>query len=472
MKLRKFYINTIGCQMNVYDSAQMASVLKQKNYQPCDSFLTADLIIVNTCAIREKAEQKVYSFLGRLTPLKKKNPGLKVVVAGCVAQQQGVRITERFPQVDLVLGTHMVHRLPEFLEAIEAAAQPLIETGMTKTIGEPASAIEKQASGHDVSAFVTIMRGCDNYCTYCVVPYVRGREISRRPESILGEIRALVAVGVREITLLGQNVNSYGVKEGMTSFPELLTMVNDIEGLERIRFVTSHPKDLSDDLVSAFGNLEKLCNHIHLPVQSGSDRILKKMNRRYTRSEYLEKIDKLRRVSPDIAITTDFIVGFPGETDADFLDTLTLMETVQYDTAFAFEYSDRHEAPASRFSDKISGPVKNERVQRLFALQKEITRKNRRLLEGKVFSALIEGESRNQLKKSGTSAAVQLAGRTSENRIVNFDFPCHWGIDFDLLKGQTVNVEIVDVLSNSLRGVLTRRQIEYLKSKGGHSHVA
>lgn len=458
--------------MNVYDSARMESVLKGKNYQPCASFSSADLIVVNTCAIREKAVQKVYSFLGRLTPLKKRNPRLRIIVAGCVAQQQGMRLVERFPQVDLVLGTHMVHRLPDLLDEIQGDVPPLIETGFSETIAESPAALSAGGFSGNVSAFVTIMRGCDNYCTYCVVPYVRGREISRSPESIIGEIRAMVAAGVREITLLGQNVNSYGVKEKMTSFPELLAMINDIEGLERIRFVTSHPKDLSDDLVRAFGNLKKLCNHIHLPVQSGSDRILKKMNRKYTRQAYLEKIEKLRRVSPDIAITTDFIVGFPGETDEDFTDTLTLIESVQYDTAFAFEYSDRPEAPASGFSGKIETSVKNERIQQLFALQKEITQKNRRLLEGRTFSVLIDGESRNQLKKIGTSTVIQLSGRTSENRIVNFDFPGHWGIDFDLLKGQTVDVEIVDALSNSLRGVLKDPQIEYPKAKGGHSHVA
>jgi tRNA-2-methylthio-N6-dimethylallyladenosine synthase len=249
-------------------------------------------------------------------------------------------------------------------------------------------------------------------------------------------------------------------------------MVNEVEGLERIRFVTSHPKDISDDLVNAFGKLEKICNHIHLPVQSGSDRILKKMNRKYTRKEYLEKIQKLRSVSPEIAITSDLIVGFPGETDDDFHETLKLLETVQYDTAFAFEYSDRPEAPASRFSDKVPGPVKNERIQRLFALQKEITHKTRCRLEGKTFSVLIEGESRNQLKHPENPSVTQLSGRTSENRIVNFNFPLADGIDMAALKGQTVDVEIVDALSNSLRGVLTGHQTDYFQSKGGRSHVA
>lgn len=458
--------------MNVYDSAQMAAVLKQKHYQPCGSFLHADLIIVNTCAIREKAVQKVYSFLGRLSPLKKRNPRLKVVVAGCVAQQQGIQIVERFSQVDLVLGTHMVHQLPELLDAMESAAHPLIKITLTDSITEPLTAVAADKKSDEVSGFVTIMRGCDNYCTYCVVPYVRGRETSRRPESILREIRAMVALGIREITLLGQNVNSYGVKEGMTSFPALLAMVNQVEGLERIRFVTSHPKDISDELVNAFGKLAKLCNHIHLPVQSGSDLILKKMNRNYTRKNYLEKIQKLRAVSPDIAITSDLIVGFPGETEDDFLDTLTLLETVQYDTAFAFEYSDRPLAPASRFPDKVPGSVKNERIQRLFALQREITHKNRCRLEGKTFSVLIEGESRNQLKNPKNSSVVQLSGRTSENRIVNFNLTLAGNIDIEALKGQTVDVEIVDTLSNSFRGVLTGCHADNFQTKRGRSHVA
>ena len=471
MNQKKLYINTIGCQMNVYDSGQMAKVLKIENYETVDLYTNADLIIVNTCAIREKAVQKVYSFLGRLNDLKKKKPGLKVVVAGCVAQQQGVKLIKRFPQVDIVLGTHAINQLPDLLKKIEQFPQSIVATEMSEKIHETTIPGIAMAKHRDVTGFVTIMRGCDNYCTYCVVPYVRGREISRKPKSIINEIRMLVQSGVKEITLLGQNVNSYGVKEGLTSFPDLLAMVNDIDGLERIRFVTSHPKDLSDQLVESFGNLDKVCNHIHLPIQSGSNHILKKMNRKYTREAYLEKIEKLRAVSPDISITTDFIVGFPGETEEDFDHTIGLMDTVQYDSVFAFEYSDRPEAPASRFLDKIDSEVKHRRLLRLFKLQKEITKKKHQSLIGQTFSVLIEGGSKNQLKKISPSATIELSGRTSENVIVNFDGP-DWGIDIGLLKGQTVDVKIIKVFSNSLFGVLSKHQIEYLKSEGDHSHVA
>jgi len=472
MNKKNVYINTIGCQMNVYDSAQMARVLKLKNYEFVDSYTNADLIIVNTCAIREKAVQKVYSFLGRLNTLKKKKPRLKVVVSGCVAQQQGAKLIDRFHQIDIVLGTHAISRLPELLQRVDEDQQPIVEIEMSEKILETAPPEITKTQKKEVNGFVTIMRGCDNYCTYCVVPYVRGRETSRMPESIIDEIKILVQSGVREITLLGQNVNSYGVKEKMTSFPELLTMVNDIDGLERIRFVTSHPKDLSDQLIELFGSLSKVCNHIHLPVQSGSNHILKKMNRKYTRQAYLEKIAKLRKASSGIGITTDFIVGFPGETEEDFNDTIGLLETVQFDSVFAFEYSDRPEAPAARFSDKIDSDVKRQRLQRLFKLQKEITRKKHHSLIGQTFSVLIEGESKNQRKNISTSATVELSGRTSENRIVNFNGSSEWRIDIDSLKGQNVIVRINKAFSNSLFGVLLENQLEHLRTEGDHSYVA
>ncbi|MCD6584944.1 MAG: tRNA (N6-isopentenyl adenosine(37)-C2)-methylthiotransferase MiaB [Desulfobacteraceae bacterium] len=472
MNKKNVFINTIGCQMNVYDSSQMAKLLKHKNYESVDSYTNADLIIVNTCAIREKAVQKVYSFLGRLSDLKKKNTRLKIVVAGCVAQQQGAKLIKRFPQIDIVLGTHAINQLPDLLSRIEDSSSPIVRIAFSEKIHETASPAISVTQKEKVSDFVTIMQGCDNYCTYCVVPYVRGREISRKPESIIKEIQMMVYSGLKEITLLGQNVNSYGVKEGLTSFPELLAMVNDIDGLERIRFVTSHPKDLSDQLIESFGKLNKVCNHIHLPVQSGSNHILTKMNRKYTREAYLEKIEKLRAVSPGIGITSDFIVGFPGETEQDFNDTLGLIETVQFDSVFAFEYSDRLEAPASRFSDKINSAVKRNRLQRLFTLQKEITKKKNQSLIGQTFSVLIEGESKNQLKNISTSETVELSGRTSENRIVNFDGSPEWVIDIESLKGETVNVEIVKAFSNSLFGVLLKSQIEHLKSEEGHFHVA
>ena len=311
------YINTIGCQMNVYDSEQIAKGLKSLQYKMTSSIEKADLIIVNTCAIREKAEQKVYSFLGRLAGLKRKKPALMIGVGGCVAQQEGAKILERVPHLDLVFGTNAIVRLPDIVKVIESKRCRIVDVEMSEQI-EEFEFVKQRRDREKTTAFVTLMQGCDNYCTYCVVPYVRGRETSRHPENIVQEIRCLVEAGVREVTLLGQNVNSYGKKEGLCTFPELLRHVNDTDGLLRIRFTTSHPKDLSENLIFAFKGLEKLCNHIHLPIQSGSNRVLKSMNRKYTREIYLEKIDKLRHTFTEIYITSDIILFFEGETTADF----------------------------------------------------------------------------------------------------------------------------------------------------------
>ena len=338
MITKHLYINTIGCQMNVYDSEQIARGMKTLRYKLTSFPDKADLIIVNTCAIREKAEQKVFSFLGRLDALKRKKPDLIIGVGGCVAQQEGAKILARVPHIDLVFGTNAIGRLPGIIEKIESKKCRVVDVEMTEEIEELDFISDKYDEGK-ITSYVTIMQGCDNYCTYCVVPYVRGKEASRYPEIIVSEIRNIVESGVKEVTLLGQNVNSYGKKKGLCSFPELLTLVNEIDGLLRIRFTTSHPKDLSDDLIIAFKHLDKLCNHIHLPVQSGSNNVLKRMNRKYTREIYLEKVDKLRNVCPDIAITSDIIVGFPGEEVADFRKTLDLIKQVEFDGLFAFKYS-------------------------------------------------------------------------------------------------------------------------------------
>jgi len=300
------YINTIGCQMNVYDSERIVNNLISFGYETTPFVESADLIITNTCTIREKAEQKAFSFLGRLSRLKQKNPDLIIAVGGCVAQQQGRKILKRMPHVDLVFGTHALGRLPQAIEKIERQRCRIVDIQMTESLDDDSTqpmAVKAEA----VSKFVTIMRGCDNYCAYCVVPYVRGREASRNPDQIVTEIEQLVHGGVREVTLLGQNVNSYGKKEGLCTFAELLSRINDIEQLSRIRFTTSHPKDLSDDLINAFGRLDKLCHHLHLPIQSGSNSILKRMNRRYTREIYIEKVAALRASCPEISITTDIL---------------------------------------------------------------------------------------------------------------------------------------------------------------------
>ena len=319
------------------------------------------------------------------------------------------------------------------------------------------------------------MRGCDNFCTYCVVPYVRGREVSRRPEDIIAEIKMLVNSGVKEVTLLGQNVNSYGIKEGLVSFPRLLRQVNDLIGLERIRFVTSHPKDLSKDLMIMFARLDKLCNHIHLPVQSGSNRILAKMNRKYSREIYMDKVEKLRAISPGIAVTTDIIAGFPGETEDDFAQTIDLMTTVGFDHIFAFAYSDRPETPASRFSEKVPDPVKGERLRRALEIQEGVTRQEYSRLIGRVFPVMVEGYSKNQLKSGGVTQwpQIELSGRTSENRIVNF-YARASGPEaaMDFSNGRIQNVRIERACENSLWGTAVKQDDLCIAPKGGEAYVA
>ena len=374
MKKKKLYISTIGCQMNVYDSEKIVSDLALHGYEKTETIESADLVVLNTCTIREKAEQKAFSFLGRLTKLKQNKSHLIVAVGGCVAQQEGEKLVKRAPVVDIVFGTHAIDRLPEHIKQIENQRNRVIDVKMSEIIHEN-DLYKKVRDNEDITAFVTIMQGCENFCTYCVVPYVRGKEMSRQPEHIVEEIKRLVDEGVREITLLGQNVNSYGIKQGFCSFSQLLERINIIDGLSRIRFTTSHPKDLSAELMNAFTSCEKLCNHIHLPVQSGADRILKLMNRRYNRDDYLGKVDRLRKIQPDISISTDIIVGFPGETSEDFMQTLDLIRKVEYDSLFAFKYSDRPAVPARHFSGKVSEHEKTVRLQQVLALQEEITLK-------------------------------------------------------------------------------------------------
>ncbi|MDO9565682.1 MAG: tRNA (N6-isopentenyl adenosine(37)-C2)-methylthiotransferase MiaB [Candidatus Desulfaltia sp.] len=452
MSTKYLYINTIGCQMNVYDSEKISKVLKPLQYNMTSSPEKADLIIANTCAIREKAEQKVFSFLGRVAHLKRKKPNLILGVGGCVAQQEGFKILERVPYIDLVFGTHAIGRLPGMIERIEAKKCRIVDVEMSEGIDESVFSAYTDDKGK-VASFVTIMQGCDNYCTYCVVPFVRGREASRSSEKIISEIRSLVESGIREVTLLGQNVNSFGKKEGLCSFSKLLSLINEVDGLLRIRFTTSHPKDLSDDLIYNFKNLGNLCRHIHLPVQSGSDRILRMMNRKYSRDYYLAKVDKLRNICPDIAITSDFIVGFPGETKDDFNETLDLIKTVQYDDIFAFKYSDRTKAPSALFHHKISEQDKKDRLIELLKLQEYYTKKKNKALEGSTQSILVEGLSKQQLQADAKNRHVQWTGRTSTNKIVNFisnnDIPLH----DENFSGTIINVRIEKALSHSLQGV-------------------
>ncbi len=442
--------------MNVYDSEQYLKELKPLGYQQTARLESADLILVNTCAIREKAQEKAFSFLGRLLPMKKKKPALIIGMGGCVAQQEARNVVRRVPHIDLVFGTHAIQRLAGHIQALETEKQRIIDVETDETIYEPPSLMplaEKQEAGH----FVTIMQGCDNFCTYCVVPYTRGRECSRRPENIVQEIEGLVQSGVKEVTLLGQNVNSYGNKEGLCSFPELLACVNAVRGLRRIRFATSHPKDFSDELIRGFQILDKLCRHIHLPVQSGSNQVLKRMNRRYTRDAYLRKIDKLRQLSPDVAVSSDMIVGFPGETREDFQNTLSLVETVGFDSLFAFAYSDRPNAPAAHFSGKISETEKKERLQALLELQEKITLKKHQAQVGSNVDVLVEGKSKKQYRiapgaeNSEGPHTIQWTGRTSDNKIVNFNTD-HTVPAGSVAIGRLVTVKIENACPHSLRG--------------------
>jgi len=473
MKIKKLYINTIGCQMNVYDSEKIAMGLKSLQYEMTTSYKNADLIIVNTCTIREKAEQKVFSFLGRLAGLKQKRPDLIIGVGGCVAQQEGAKILERVPHIDLVFGTNAIDRLPNAIQTIASKKCRIVDIEMSNQIKE-LDVVTNGVDKKEVSRFVTIMQGCDNYCTYCVVPYVRGRETSRNPENIGNEIRCLVESGVREVTLLGQNVNSYGIKEGLCTFPELLRRINDVDGLFRIRFTTSHPKDLSADLIAAFKDLDKLCHHIHLPIQSGSNRILKRMNRKYTREIYLEKVIKLRNTCPEIAITSDIIVGFPGETRSDFKETLDLIATVEFDGLFAFKYSDRPNASAARFSDKIPEVEKKDRLQHVLDLQDNFTSSKNKALEGSIQSVLVEGFSKKQsrLNKQNIRQDAQWTGRTSTNKIVNFYQSEDLASCNESVVGRMVNVRILEAFSHSLWGKTDGREPTVIGLRGEKRHVA
>ncbi len=460
MQSKHVFIYTIGCQMNVYDSQQMTAFLASDGYTPTEDIDTADLIIANTCTIRAKAEQKAFSFLGRLATAKARRPGLIIAIGGCVAQQEGERILRRVPHVDIVFGTHAVSRLPDMVRQVAQRRCRIVDTTQVEGI-DAHEFLPTIATPSPVSAFVTIMRGCDNYCTYCVVPHVRGREASRSASEIISEIEGLVAGGVREVTLLGQNVNSYGEKEGISDFPELLAQINAIDGLTRIRFTTSHPKDLSEPLMCAFRDLSKLCDHIHLPVQSGSDTILKGMNRQYTRSVYLDRIAQLRTYCPTIAITSDIIVGFPGEDEADFQATQSLIDAVGFDGLFVFMYSDRPNAAATRLPEKVAETVKRDRLQQVLSQQEAHTRRRHRALVGQTVTVLVEGRSKQDHAASGGVGArlpVQWMGRTDGNKIVNFAGVDEGSGERRNLTGSTVDVIIKKALAHSLWGEIAPRR--------------
>ena len=435
---KKVYVATFGCQMNEYDSEQLVRILSGHGYAATDRAEEADLIFLNTCSIREKAEQKVYSLLGRLRPLKEDNPDLILAVGGCVAQQKGESMFEQAPYLDLVVGTHGLRHVPGLLDTVYETGRRVCHTRFDYHVSPFPEPTVEAVREPEVKAFLTVMRGCDNFCAYCVVPYVRGREISRPTEDILQEARALLNRGVKEITLLGQNVNSYG--RGLTpevDFTSLVRRVAELPGLERLRFTTSHPKDLSPELIRAFVEVGPLCEHIHLPVQAGSDRVLAAMRRRYTRADYLDKVNRLRDACPDISLTTDMIVGFPGETEEDFQQTMDLIRRVGYDGMYSFKYSDRPGTRASDMADKVEETDKGRRLSELQAAQKEISSQCNRALIGRELEVLVEGR--------GSRYPDQLTGRTRGNKIVNFRGPA-------ALIGELTRVLIEDAWANSLLG--------------------
>jgi tRNA-2-methylthio-N6-dimethylallyladenosine synthase len=451
---KKVFIRTFGCQMNEYDSDRMADVLAaSEGFEKTSSPEEADLILFNTCSVREKAQEKVFADLGRVRALKQARPHVMIGVGGCVASQEGEEIVRRAPFVDVVFGPQTLHRLPELLAGRRATGKPQVDISFPE--------IEKfdhlpPARVEGTSAFVSIMEGCSKYCTFCVVPYTRGEEVSRPLGDILREVRHLAAQGVVEVTLLGQNVNAYrGVIDEIPNklgtpadgeaadFALLLAQVSRIDGIERIRYTTSHPLEFTQRLIDAYARLPKLVSQLHLPVQSGSDRILAAMKRNYTAMEYRSIVRRLRAVRPDISLSTDFIVGFPGETDADHAQTMKLVEDVRFDGAFSFIYSARPGTPAANLADPTPYAVKLERLQQLQARVQALSEEYSRAMVGSRERVLVEGPSRKN--------AAELAARTANNRIVNFPGPAH-------LAGRFAEVEITQALPHSLRGRLAAEQ--------------
>ncbi|WP_457574673.1 tRNA (N6-isopentenyl adenosine(37)-C2)-methylthiotransferase MiaB [Desulfolithobacter sp.] len=436
------YIKTFGCQMNERDSEIMEHLLGQAGYVTTTVMEEADLVILNTCSIRAKAEQKVFSLLGHLRQLKeKKNKPKFIAVAGCVAQQEGERIMKRMSHVDIVVGTQQFYHLPEMLgRLLRGESTKEVATDLSSSFAIPAlQEMTPSPAPSQFRKFVTIMQGCNNYCSYCVVPETRGREISRPVKDIMEEVEKLVSAGVREITLLGQNVNSYGRTNQVASqdvtFSDLLRLVARTTGLERLRFTTSNPKDLSIELMRCFAEIDILCPQFHLPVQSGSNRILTRMNRKYTRELYLERVAALRSFRPDIALTTDVIVGFPGESETDFEQTMDLLREVRYHGSFSFKYSDRPGTRSSTFADKVPEEVKKERLARFQQLQDQISLERNREYIGKTVALMVES--------IGTQG---IQGRTTTNHVVHC--PSRPGLQ----PGETVPVHIVQAGKHSLKG--------------------
>ncbi|HEY7964091.1 MAG TPA: tRNA (N6-isopentenyl adenosine(37)-C2)-methylthiotransferase MiaB [Steroidobacteraceae bacterium] len=437
---RRYFIKTFGCQMNEYDSARMADVLREgAGLSPADDPAGADVLLMNTCSVREKAQEKVFSLLGEWRRLKELRPEVIIGVGGCVASQEGEAISERAPYVDLVFGPQTLHRLPDMIAELRAHGRPVVDVSFPE--------IEKfdrlpapRADG--ARAFVSVMEGCSKYCSFCIVPYTRGEEVSRGFGSVLSEVRALAAQGVAEVTLLGQNVNAYRGAMDDGAQVDLATLIHHVArvpGLERIRFTTSHPNEFNDSLIEAFASVDKLASHLHLAVQSGSDRVLALMKRGYTALEFKDKVRRLRAVRPDISISSDFIVGFPGETERDFAATLALVREVGFDQSFSFLYSRRPGTPAAALADEVDA---QEKQARLVRLQAQLESQARTISE-----AMVGTRQRVLIERTAKKDARELAGRTANNRWVNFAGPA-------TLIGRFVDVTITAALAHSLRGRL------------------
>ena len=441
--MAKLHLITYGCQMNEYDSERVAGLLRGERYELTDDEAQADLILLNTCAIREKAEAKVFSKLGELRALKARKPNLVIGVMGCMAQLHQETIQKRAPQVDLVFGSPAIGRVAELVDRVRREGRPVLETGegpLVKITARPPAA-------RRLKAFVTVMEGCEKCCTFCVVPKTRGRERSHPLEAIVAEVRSLAAEGCREVTLLGQTVNAYGRDlTPPTDLAELMARGSDVDGMERIRFTTSNPYNLTPTLIRALRDLPKVCEYFHLPLQSGSNRVLERMNRGYTREGYLALVDRLRDAVPEMAFSTDLIVGFPGETEADFAATLDMVERVGYDNVFAFRYSRRPGTPAAAMPDQVSDDVKASRNTRLLEVVNRVTAARSRRFTGRTVDVLVDGTSRKN--------AGELSGRTRCNRVVNFDGQGRVSV------GDLACVRVTEVLPHSLRGTLVERPEE------------
>ncbi len=444
-KGRTFLIRTYGCQMNEHDTEVMAGIFMALGYTLTDDVKAADVILLNTCAIRENAENKVFGELGHLKSLKLSRPGLLIGVCGCMSQEESVvnRILQKHPFVDMVFGTHNIHRLPNILQEAYLSKEMVIEVWSKE--GDVIENLPKVRKG-SIKAWVNIMYGCDKFCTYCIVPFTRGKERSRRPEEIIQEVRHLAAQGYQEVTLLGQNVNAYGkdFKDAEYRFGDLMEDIRKIN-IPRIRFTTSHPRDFDDHLIEVLAKGGNLVDHIHLPVQSGSSDILKIMSRKYTREQYLELVGKIKSAIPDVSLTTDIIVGYPNETEEQFEETLSLYRQVRYDAAYTFIYSPRDGTPAAKMTDNIPMDVKKERLQRLNAVVNEISAEKMKAYLGRVVEVLVEGESKNN--------PDVLAGYTTKSKLVNFIGP-------KTAIGKIVEVRITDAKTWSLNGEMIEQTIE------------